>query len=342
MTRSAPSMADQILLTVANRAGLPLTAGRLQRWRREGLVPVFPRVGVRRVIPEGADELVMGLAFCDRMAPRLPPGDLALLAFFNEVPVPHAPVKAALARAYFGARFEREKIELRAYERITPGFQDLLPPEDNHADVAASVALDEGSAAVRQMRDNLRRRKDLARATHAELDQRVQGVLFGLHRPELRTDDHEFMADLRAALGFGGPPANSRAVWMLAAFCRSEQLAERSETTPERRLDELLALADDDLENCRDLVRETIDALWHHATEGKRRHYPVDSAESARGAGAMLVEWISNRQVHPAGSRPAQLYLDGLRSLWQICSPKDHGEGRAAFRARTGQPQRTS
>ncbi|GHI90437.1 hypothetical protein Sxan_78010 [Streptomyces xanthophaeus] len=51
----------------------------------------------------------------------------------------------------------------------------------------------------------------------------------------------------------------------------------------------------------------------------------------------MLVEWNSIRQVVEPGSRPAQLALDGLRSLWSVCSHTGGGgEGRARFAARTG------
>jgi hypothetical protein len=193
----------------------------------------------------------------------------------------------------------------------------------------------ENQAAVQQMRDNLRRRRDLATASRTELDGRVCGVLTWLNAPALPTHDSVFMADLRAAMAFAGPPEQSRAAWLLAAHCHSEQLAERSETSGMERLDTFLAVAEEELQSLREQVRESLDAMWHMATEGRSRHFDVNSAAMARMAGRMLVEWTTARQAHPPGSRPAQLLVDSLRSLWSLCSTDSVGEGRAAFQHRT-------
>jgi hypothetical protein len=145
-----------------------------------------------------------------------------------------------------------------------------------------------------------------------------------------------FMADLRAAMAFAGPPEQSRAAWLLAAHCHSEQLAERSETSGMERLDTFLAVTEEELQSLREQVRESLDAMWHMATEGRSPRFDVNSAGMARMAGRMLVEWTTARQAHPPGSRPAQLLVDSLRSLWSLCSTDSVGEGRAAFQRRTG------
>lgn len=127
---------------------------------------------------------------------------------------------------------------------------------------------------------------------------------------------------------------------MLAAHCHSEQMAVRRMTCEEERRLELLRLGEGELTYLRDLVVEWLDVMYVMASEGRRRRYPITSADRARGAGGVLVEWVSARQVHPPGSQPAQVYLEALRNLWSYCSdaPVDGcgGEGRAAFTARTG------
>jgi hypothetical protein len=274
----------------------------------------------------------VGLLVC---APRCRTiDDLALLAFFNEVPVPVDPVRAALLRAYFPQYSKARERENQALQRIPAEHRDQEEPWYDWAEAAAFVDM-ENQAAVQQMRDNLRRRRDLATASRTELDGRVCGVLTWLNAPALPTHDSVFMADLRAAMAFAGPPEQSRAAWLLAAHCHSEQLAERSETSGMGRLDNFLAVTDEDLQSLREQVRESLDTMWHMATEGRSRRFDVNSAAMARMAGRVLVEWTTARQAHPPGSRPAQLLVDSLRSLWSLCSTDSVGEGRAAFHRRT-------
>lgn len=144
------------------------------------------------------------------------------------------------------------------------------------------------------------------------------------------------MADLRAAMAFAGPPEHSRAAWLLAAHCHSEQLAERTETSGVERLETFLAVSDEELQFLREQVRESLDAMWHMASEGRCGQFDVGSVSTARMAGRMLVEWTTARRAHPPGSRPAQVLVDSLRSLWSLYSTDSVGEGRAAFQRRVG------
>lgn len=338
MVRTKPSAADRHLIRLTAASGLELNPYRLERWRAAGLIPrpgtdTLVRIGTAEVYTPETAALVAGLLVCAPLCRTNE--DLALLAFFNEVPVPLDPVRAALLKNFpqYSKVRERANEEL---QQIPAEHRDEAEPEYNWAEAAAALDM-EHKAAVRQMRDNLRRRRDLATAS---LDERVRGVLIWLNAPALPTHDSVFMADLRTAMAFAGPPEQSRAAWLLAAICHSDQLAERGETSGPERLETFLAVTDDDLTTLREQVRESLDAMWHMATEGRSRRFELDSPEMARSAGRMLVEWTTARQAHPPGTRPAQLLVDGLRRLWSLCSTDSVGEGRAAFQLRTRSRQR--
>lgn len=337
MVRTEPNAADRHLIRLTAASGLTLSPYRLERWRAAGLIPrpgpdTLMRMGDREVYPPETAALVAGLLVCAPLCRST--ADLALLAFFNDVPVPADPVRAALLQAYF-PHYSRHRGQVDgALQRIPVIARDHDRPWYDWAEAAAALDM-EDKAAVRQMRDNLRRRRDLATASRAELDERVRGVLIWLNAPDLPTDDVEFMADLRASMAFGGPPERSRAAWLLGGHCRSVQLAERRETHGLERLESFMAVTDEDLRALREPILEALDAVWCMATEGRGHRFDLDSPAMARQAGRMLVEWTTARKAHPPGSRPAQVLVDGLRSLWSLCSADSIGEGRAAFQART-------
>ncbi|UQT60867.1 hypothetical protein M4V62_40580 [Streptomyces durmitorensis] len=340
MVRNTPNAADRHLIRIAAASGLELSAARLERWRAAGLIPrpgpdTLIQVGGSRVHPVETAALVLGLLECARHCRAV--DDLVLLAFFNGVPVPTQPVRIALAKAFFGTYVQRRDDERAALDSVPAEHRDADPPEYNWAEAAAELDMAHHRDAVRQMRANLKRRRDLATASRAELDARVRGVLIWLNAPALPTHDAVFMADLRSAMAFDAAPERSRAAWLLAALCHSEQRAERRETCGEERLATLLSVPDDELGSLREQVAESLDAMWFMATEGRSRHYAIGSASTARHAGRMLVEWISVRQVHPPGSRPAQVLVDSLRGLWLLVA-ETCGEGRAAFQQRTRRP----
>ncbi|WP_331725740.1 hypothetical protein OG605_40160 (plasmid) [Streptomyces xanthophaeus] len=346
MTRTPPSQADRRLIQACHDREIPLKASRLEAWRTHGLMrppeAVFlgGRRGSQRVYPPGTVLQVMCLAVCDQLEPRMSPEDLLLLTFFAEMPLPFLPVrplKVALARAYFGARFPRQAEEQRTYEAVPGEWRDEAPADYNWAETEAALEVREDQPHVRQMRENLARLPDLARAGRQELDGRVIGVLTALNRARLPVEDTVLMADLKAAMAFDGPPARSRAAWMHAALCRGEQLAVRRETNAMERFDGLMALGETELLHFRELVLEAMNAAYTVASEGRLSGYAVRSLSVAKMAGRVLVEWNSIRQVVEPGSRPAQLALDGLRSLWSICSHTGGGgEGRERFAVRTG------
>ncbi|MFE3557811.1 hypothetical protein ACFXKW_23520 [Streptomyces sp. NPDC059193] len=297
------------------------------------------RSGSRRVYPPGTELQVVCLAACDRLHPRMSPSDLVLLAFFAEVPLPFVPTEAlklALAGAYFGSRAVWRGEQQAAFDAVAAEWRDELPADFNWAQTEAALEIRQDAEHVRQMRANLRRLPDLAGATREELDARVDGVLTSLNRDGLPEEDASAMADLKAAMAFGGPPAQSRAAWMHAAICHAEQLSERQETNAEERFDALMGLTNAELLQFRELVLEDLNAMYRVASEGRLRRYDVRAPREARMAGAMLVEWNSVRRSVEPGSRPAQRARDALYSLWSICSHVGGaGEGRAAFAART-------
>ncbi|MGP3691255.1 hypothetical protein ACTVZO_42460 [Streptomyces sp. IBSNAI002] len=267
------------------------------------------------------------------------PSDLLLLAFFAEAPLPFLPaepLKLALAEVYFGSRAVWRGEQQAAFDAVAAEWRDELPADFNWAQTEAALEIRQDDEHVRQMRANLKRLPDLAGATREELDARVDGVLTSLNRDRLPEEDASAMADLKAAMAFGGPPAQSRAAWMHAAICHAEQLSERQETNAEERFDALMGLTNAELLHFRELVLEDLNAMYTVASEGRLRHYEVRAPRSARMAGAMLVEWNSVRRSVEPGSRPAQRARDALYSLWSICSHVGGaGEGRAVFAART-------
>ncbi|MGW5731764.1 MULTISPECIES: hypothetical protein [Streptomyces] len=340
MVRNTPNAADQHLIRIAADAGLELSAARLERWRAAGLIPrpgpdTLVRIGGARVYPLETAALALGLLECARRCRTV--DDLVLLAFFNDVPVPAAPVRVALAKTYFGTYVQRREQEQEVLDSVPAEHREADPPEYNWAEAAAELDMTRHPEAIRQMRANLKRRRDLATATRAELDERVRAVLIWLNAPSLPTHDAVYMADLRSAMAFDAPPERSRAAWLLAALCHGEQRAERRETCGRERLATLMSVTDDDLRSLCEQVRESLDAMWFMATEGRHRHYDIGSAATARQAGGMLVEWVSAREVHPPGSRPAQVLVDSLRGLW-LLTAETRGEGRSAFRRRTRGP----
>ncbi|WP_424217706.1 hypothetical protein ACN20G_36720 (plasmid) [Streptomyces sp. BI20] len=266
------------------------------------------------------------------------------MAFFAEMPLPFLPafqLKVALAQAYFESRADRQEREQKAFDAVPPESREGLEADFNWAQVQAALEIRRDPAHVRQMRANLRRLPELAQATRQELDNRVDGVLTTLNRACLPEWDAAAMADLKAAMGFDGPPARSRAAWMHAALCRSEQLAVPRETDGQERFDGLMALETSELLHFRELVLENIAAMQAVASEGSLRKCEIRSLRDAVTAGQMLVEWNSVRQVVEPGSRPAQLTRDALYDLWSICSHVGGGgEGREAFTARTGRAGR--
>ncbi|MFD5934136.1 hypothetical protein [Streptomyces sp. NPDC060333] len=268
------------------------------------------------------------------------PFDLLLLAFFTEMPLPLLPtwpLKTALAQAYFGSRAEWRDGEQAAFDAIPAEWRDVLPTDFNWAQVQSELELREDPAHVREMRANLKRLPDLAHATRPDLDARVDGVLTTLNRDCLPEWDAPAMADLKAAMAFDGPPAQSRGAWMHAAICRAEQLSARQETNGVERFDGLMALEESDLLYFRELVLEDIRAMYTVASEGRLRRYELRSPHDAVMAARMLVEWNSIRHSVEAGSRPAQRTRDALYDLWSVCSHVGGGgEGRSAFAARTG------
>ncbi|GAA5215908.1 hypothetical protein GCM10023323_66820 [Streptomyces thinghirensis] len=336
MVRTQPGAADSHLIRIIAVSGLKLSPYQLERWRTAGLVPrrsdTQVTIGGSTVHAPQTVALVAGLLVC---APRCRTNDdLALLAWFNQVPVPLDPVRAALLKAYFPHYSKARERENEALQQIPAEHRGQEGPWYDWAEAAASVDMDNRSA-VQQMRTNLQRRRDLATASRTELDGRVCGVLTWLNAPALPTHDSVFMADLRSAMAFDGPPEQSRAAWLLAAHCHSEQLADRSETSRVERLSTFLAVTDKELCFLREQVCESLDAVGRMASEGRLSHVEVESAGMARMAGRMLVEWTTARRAHPPGSRPAQVLVDSLRSLWSLCSTDSVGEGRAAFQRRT-------
>lgn len=325
-------------MQVTAACGLKVSPYQLERWRAAGLIPrpgpdTQVKIGKTQVYWPETAVLVAGLLACAPLCRTL--DDLALLAFFNDVPVPVDPVRAALLKTYFPQYRKTRERENEALQQIPAEHRGQEGPWYDWAEAAAFVDM-ENQAVVQQMRDNLRGRRDLATASRTELDGRVCAVLTWLNAPALPTHDSVFMADLRAAMAFDRPPEQSRAAWLHAAHCHSEQLAERSETSGLERLNTFLAVDGRELLSLREQVRESLDAMWHMASEGRYRRFDVNTPGMARRAGRMLVEWSTARRAHPPGARPAQLLVDSLRSLWFLCSTDSVGEGRAAFQRRTG------
>ena len=177
--RTRPSAADSHLIRIAATSGLTLSPYQLERWRTAGLIPrpgpdTQLKIGSITVHTPQTVALVAGLLTCAPLCRTN--DDLALLAFFNEVPLPLAPIRAALLKAYFPEYSKAREREGEALQRIPAEHRGQEGRWYDCAEAAAFVDM-ENRTAVQQMRDNLRRRRDLATASRAELDQRVCGVL---------------------------------------------------------------------------------------------------------------------------------------------------------------------
>ncbi|MFJ8955290.1 hypothetical protein ACIRO1_34880 [Streptomyces sp. NPDC102381] len=351
MPRSKPSAADQGLLDRARAAGHPVSASQLERWRRRGLLPQPSRIylgrhGSRSVYPAYAGDLVCALA--RHRAPGRRSDDLALLAFFDGAHVPELALKLAIARAYFAGRLRHEDAASRLAARVPDSWADELGAVYEAAEADAHLDIDKGGRAIRQMRINLRRLPELARASREELEERLVGVLVGLNLPQLPEEDTAFMTDLIAAVALDTTMDgdDALAVWEYAAISHAAQMAEYQETSLEERLDLLLKTSTEDLAALRDQTRAAVDEMWHRATSGQQTQADYSTPWMVRNAAAMLMEWMSARQVHPAGSAMAEChYINSLAHLHLRCTifraqsaaPRRNavGEGRASFIART-------
>ncbi len=143
MPRTAPSRADRKLMSLAAASGYPVSAGRLERWRRHGLIPSpdARRTGARgteQVYPEGTGDLVCALAR------HTCPGhtyDLALLAFFSGAAVPEIALKTALARVYFKHRVRHEEQVEHVQAQVPPLWAAEMDSEDYEKAEAAAEDL---------------------------------------------------------------------------------------------------------------------------------------------------------------------------------------------------------
>ncbi|MFI8392177.1 hypothetical protein [Streptomyces sp. NPDC085540] len=354
MPRSEPSKADQDLIHHTRAQGYAVSASQLERWRRRGLLPQPTRVyrgrhGTASVYPDGTSDLVCALA--RHSAPGRRSDDLALLAFFDGADVPDAALKLAIARAYFNSRLRHENAVAQAAACVPEGWETVLGKEYETAEAEARTELAKGGRVVRQMRINLRRLPDLAGASQREVDERLVGVLVGLNRLRLPEDDHEFMADLSAALAFDcvQDVDDVFAVWEYAAISHSSQMARYEETSPEERFDLLLGMSREDLCDLRKEVRTAVDQMWHRATWGLEPEADLSRPWMARRSAGMLMEWMSARQVQLGKVSLADLYFLSLGHLELCCLAAERsagevwqhpvGEGRAGFIARTTGPR---
>ncbi|MFJ2938542.1 hypothetical protein ACIO8G_38105 [Streptomyces sp. NPDC087219] len=239
----------------------------------------------------------------------------------------------------------------QAMARVPEGWESALGKEYEAAEAEARTDLARGGRAVRQMRINLRRLPDLAGAPQREVDARLVGVLVGLNRLRLPEDDHEFMADLSAALAFDCAQDNDDvlAVWEYAAVSHSSQMARYEETSPEERFGLLLETSREELCSLREEVRTAVDRMWHRATWGLEPEADFSRPSMARNSAGMLMEWMSARQVQPGRVSMADRYVLSLGHLKLCCLAAERsaggawqhpaGEGRAGFIARTAGPR---
>jgi hypothetical protein len=149
MPRSTVSASDQQLIDHAAQSGLAVTARQLERWRARGLLPPNIRRwhgrgrGSTSEPPEGSAELVVWLARNARPGRR--PGDLALLAFAEGLPVPEGTVRAAFAAPVSGTRLAVER-----------GMPPGASPEDvGDAAVAAGLRFTMQPARIRRIDHSL-------------------------------------------------------------------------------------------------------------------------------------------------------------------------------------------
>ncbi|MFI1980775.1 hypothetical protein [Streptomyces wedmorensis] len=274
-----------------------------------------------------------------------------MLAFFDGAEVPETALKRAIARTYFNSCLRHENVIAQAAARVPEGWESELGKECELAEAEAQTELARGGRAVRQMRINLRRLPDLAGAPQREVDERLLGVLVGLNRLRLPEGDHEFMADLSAALAFGCAQDNDDvfAVWEYAALSHSSQMARHEETSPEERFDLLMETSQEELCSLREEVRTAVDQMWHRATWGREPEADLSRPWMARNSAGVLMEWMSARQVQPGKLSMADRYFLSLGHLQSCCLAAERsaggawqhpgGEGRAGFIARTTGPR---
>ncbi|PVC80817.1 hypothetical protein DBP12_37020 [Streptomyces sp. CS014] len=334
----------------ARAQGYAVSASQLERWRRRGLLPQPTRVyrgrhGTASVYPDGTIDLVCALA--RHSTPGRRSDDLALLAFFDGADVPETALKLAIACAYFNGRVRHENAVAQAAARVPAGWESVLGKEYEAAEAEARTELATGGRVVRQMRSNLRRLPDLAGAPLREVDERLIGVLVGLNMLRLPEDDHEFMADLSAALAFDCTPYDQGvfAVWEYAAISHSSQMGRYKETSSEERFELLLGTSQEELRDLRKEVRTAVDQMWHRATLGLEPEADLSRPWMARHSAAMLMEWMSARQVQPGKVSLADRYFLSLGLLKLRCLAAERsaggawqhpvGEGRSGFIART-------
>ncbi|MEV7925458.1 hypothetical protein [Kitasatospora sp. NPDC088779] len=338
MSRTEPSRADRELMQQAAADGHPISATQLERWRNRGLMPRSQqlrraRSGSERVYPAGTEALVRSLA--RHSAWGRSHHTVALLAYFDNAAVPEVALRTALAYAYFLPRTKREtavadRIDKEA-ARMPIGDDAAEALDFDHAEAEAHLELGQGGRAIRQMRANLRRLPDLQNASREDVEARLHGVCTALNRLRLDEEDLDMMEDLAAALNFevfdspdGWVKADALAVWDWAAVSHASQIAEQVETSAEERLNLLFSTGRGDLDNLRDEVREHFDQLWARATWWRQSVSPLHEPSMVRGAAAMLVEWMSARQVHPPGSVLAERYFtESLAPLMFACHLAD-------------------
>ncbi|TDC62065.1 hypothetical protein [Streptomyces hainanensis] len=153
MVRTEPNAADRRLIQLTAARGLELSPYQLERWRTAGLIPrpgpdTLVQVGSAKVYPSETAALVAGLLVCAPLCRTNE--DLALLAFFNEIPVPSGPVRVALLKNYFPQYSKIRKRENEALQRIPAEHREQDRPWYDWAEAAAAVDM-ENKAAVRQM-----------------------------------------------------------------------------------------------------------------------------------------------------------------------------------------------
>ncbi|CAM5672048.1 hypothetical protein SATRM34S_00033 [Streptomyces atroolivaceus] len=142
MVRTEPSAPDRHLIQAVAASGLKLSPYQLERWRAAGLIPrpgpdTLQRSGNTQIYTSETAALVAGLLTCAPLCRSH--DDLALLAFFNEVPVPCAPVRAALLKTYFTQYTKGREQQSEELQRIPAQDRDAAPPEYNWAEGCGSV-----------------------------------------------------------------------------------------------------------------------------------------------------------------------------------------------------------
>lgn len=325
MPRSKPSKADQELVRQAAEAGYHVNAAQLERWRRSGVLPAPARLhlgrhGSHTVYPDGTGDLVCALA--KHAGPGRSLQDVALLAFFDDAAVPQKAVKDALAATYFTGRFVHTDRVNEITDSVPGGWSGELGPHYEAAEADARIDLEAGGRAIRQMRINLRRLPDLAKASRHEVDQRLLGVLVGLNLPRLPQQDLDLMSDLSVAvdLDCDHEACDALAVWEYAAISHAAQMADYQETSPEERYGCLLEATAEELADLRVQVKTACDQMWERASGGIHQHAPHTQPWMARAMASMLVEWMTARMAHPPGVRLADRYfIQSLSHLGLCC-----------------------